>query len=118
MAAERVSAEEHDVRCEKDRADADAELGRSRRRIREPHRLPRIVREEHDKDQREVQEVAVDVLDDERKRALSAISFSRLADSAARRIGPERLVVCAAIVVAGESESCRERQDDQCGRER
>ena len=54
---------------------------------------------------REVQEVAVDVLEDQRERALAAVALARLADGAGRRIGPERLVVGAAVVIAGEAEA-------------
>ena len=65
-------AEEDDVQREHDRADADAELGRraaasTRARRREPHRDPGVVGQDADEDDRDVQEVAVDVLDDERE---------------------------------------------------
>src|SRR5688500_14491174 len=113
MTSERIPTEEDDIRCEQDRPDAYSELCRARRRVGEPHRFPRIVREKDEKDQREVEEVPVNVLDDERKRIFAKVSFTRLADSAARRVSPERLVVRAAVVVAREAKSCRERQDDQ-----
>ena len=68
--------------------------------------------------EREEQQVAVDVLQDERKRVLAAVARARLADGAGRRIGPERLVVGAAVVVAGQPEERRDRQDQQRRRER
>ena len=61
----------------------------------------------------EVQEIAVHVLEDERKRLLAEVAVARLAHGAAGRIGPERLVVGAAIVVAGEAEAGRKGQDQQ-----
>ena len=47
------------------------------------------------------------VLHDERERTLAQIGFARLADRAGGRIGPERFVVGASIIVAGEPESAR-----------
>ena len=87
-----------------------------RRPDREPHRLPGVERENDDEDEREVQGVAVDVLDDEREPALAEILLARLTDRAARRVGPERLVVGAAVVVAGEPEAQREDQDEHGAR--
>ena len=70
VAAERVAAEQDDVDGEDERAEADAEVA-CPSRVGEPERLPRVVREDDEEDQREVQEVAVDVLQDERERALA-----------------------------------------------
>jgi len=47
----------------------------------------------------------VDVLDDEREGTLTEIFLARLADGTSRRVRPERFVICAAIVIAGETES-------------
>ena len=60
----------------------------------------------------------MDVLEDERKRLLAEVLLARLADGAGRRIGPERLVVGAAIVVAGEAEAARRPEDQERGRKR
>ena len=60
----------------------------------------------------------MDVLQDQRERVLAAIRLARLADRARRRIGPERLVVGAAVVVAGEAEAARRPEDQQRRRER
>src|SRR5262245_224529 len=107
MASERVSAEEHDVRGKHDSSDADPERLAARRRIREPHSLPNVVREEDEKEKRDVQEIAMDVLDDQREVPLAEICLARLANCARRRIEPEGFVIRAAIVVAGESEQSR-----------
>src|SRR5262249_27508045 len=49
---------------------------------------------------------------------LAAIGVPWLTDRARRRIGPERLVVGAAVVVAREPEQRRDRENQQCRRER
>src|SRR3954453_8777939 len=49
----------------------------------------------------------MDVLHDQWEGPLAPIAFSRLANRAGRRVGPERLVVGTAIVVASESEASR-----------
>ena len=56
----------------------------------------------------------MDILDDQRERALTEVGLARLADSAGRRIGPERLVVSAAVLIASEAESAG-RPEDQHG---
>ncbi len=86
--------------------------------VGEPHRLPDVVREEQDEHQREVQEVAMDVLQDQRETNARPVALARLADRAGRRVGPERLVVGAAVVVAGEPEQPRRPEDQQRRRER
>ena len=60
----------------------------------------------------------MDVLQDERKRVLAPVARARLAHRARRRIRPERLVVGAAVVVAGQPEKRRDRQDEQRRRKR
>src|SRR6266446_7439139 len=97
MTTESVSAEEHDVDCQDERADADAERSFSSRWIREPHRFPDINREDDNEDEREIKKVAVHVLHDQREGTFAQISFARLTDSACWRISPECFVVGAAI---------------------
>jgi hypothetical protein len=72
-----------------------------------PIRHDGVVGQDDDEQQAEIQEVAVDVLHDERERSLTPVRLARLADGAARRILPERLVVGAAIVITGEPEAAR-----------
>ena len=117
MAAERVAAEEHGVHGEHQRADADPERHLPGR-IGEPHRLPDVVGQDEQKQDRQIQKVAVDVLEDERERLLAEILLARLADGARRRIGPERLVVGAAIVVAGEAETAGRPENQERGGKR
>src|SRR5207244_388790 len=74
-------------------------------------------REQEEERHRDVEEVSMDVLDDQRERALAAVSLARLAHGARWRASPEGLVVRAAVVVAGETEKSRERQNQESGRE-
>ena len=60
----------------------------------------------------------MDVLEDQRERLLTPVLTSRLAHGAGGRVAPERLVVRAAVVVAGEAEETGKRQDQQRRRER
>ena len=55
------------------------------------------------------------VLDDQGEGSLPEVGFARLAYGARRWIGPERLVVSAAIVVASETESAGRPQDQHGG---
>ena len=111
MAAERVAADQHDVDQQHQRADADAELRVARRRVVEAEALHDVDRQKDDEQQREVERVAVQVLDEQRPLGLAAVFVARLADGAGGRVGPERLVVGAAVVVAGHPEREREDQD-------
>src|SRR5438105_4247968 len=118
VAAQRVAAEEDHVHGQHERAQADAEGDAARHGIGEPHRLPDVVEKDDEEHQGEVEEVAVDVLQDERERALAEVALAWLAHRARRRIGPECLVVRAAVVVAGHAEAAGGPQDEQGGRER
>jgi hypothetical protein len=73
--------------------------------------LPGVVREQADEEDTDVEKVAVDILNDEREGFFAAIFFARLADGAGGRVGPEGLVVGAAIVVASEAEAAGRPQD-------
>src|SRR5207237_10924192 len=81
-------------------------------------RLPDVMEEDDEEHQGEVEEIAVDVLQDERERALAEVALAGLAHRARGRVGPERLVVRAAVVVAGHAEAAGGPQDEQGGRER
>ena len=83
MAAEGVAGQQDDVDDQDERADGDAEMLRAVRGL-EPERVPRIAAEDEDEDEREVEEVAVDVLQDERQVALARVALARLADGAIR----------------------------------
>ena len=74
MAAERVAAEEHRVDSEDNRPDTDAK-GRLTRNVGEPHRLPDVVAQDEQEEDGEVKKIAMDVLQDERKRLLTEYFF-------------------------------------------
>src|SRR5581483_10008379 len=112
VAAEYIAAEQNYVNSEHQTADANAEA------VREPVRFPGIPDQKAPNDVREPKEVTVQILHNQRKRALAQISFARLADRAGRRIGPECLVVRAAIVIAGQAKEAGNPKNKQRGRER
>ena len=67
MAAKRISSEQHDIHRQDDGSDANAEAFLARGGIGKPHRLPHIATEKAYKQNCQVQEVAVRVLQDERE---------------------------------------------------
>ena len=95
MTADRIAAEQNDVDREDNCANADAES------VREPERFPHVVAEDENENEREIEEVAVHILQDQRERTLAPVGLARLAHGAGRRIGPERFVIRAAIIVTG-----------------
>src|SRR6516225_3961193 len=103
MATECVTSKQSHVDRQNDRSDTDSEMRRSCC-ICEPERLPYVVGEEAQENNCQIEKIPMNVLNDQRKRTLTAIYTSRLSDSASRRISPQRLVVAAAIVVAGHTE--------------
>ena len=118
MAAQRIPAEQDDVYDEDDGAKSNAEVLPASAAVEEEHRLVRIARQNDEEDEGGVQEVAMNVLQYEWQESLAAIALARLAHSAARRIGPEALVVSSPIVVAGESKSAGKGQNEQRWRKR
>src|SRR5216684_4072307 len=101
MAAECVTAQQNRVSGQDQSSDADAKS------IFKPHGLPSVMGQKHDENQCEIEKVAMYVLQNERKGSLAEILLAGLAHRAGWRIGPKRLVVCAAIVVAGDPKSAR-----------
>ena len=101
MTTKCIPAEENDVNREHDCAYADPES------MVEPERFPNVVTENQDENEREIQEIAMDVLHDERKRALTEIGFARFTNRAGGRVRPERFIISAAIVIAGQPKSAR-----------
>src|SRR6266576_3176693 len=118
MATERVTAQQHDVDRQHDGANADAEGSLARQGVGEPECLPHVAGEDQYEPQRNVHEIAMNVLHDERERILSEITFPRLAHGARRWIGPERFVVSAAIVIARQAKTAGRPKYQQRRRER
>ena len=111
MTTESIAAEQDDVDREHDCAGADSERTAAGHRIVEPECFPNVVAQDQNENEREIQKIAVDVLHDERERALAEIRFARLTDSARGRVRPECFVICAAIIITGESKSARRPQN-------
>lgn len=104
VAAECVQAEANDIRGQHERSDADAETGDAVS-PREPERIPRVVSKEQKEKYREIKEVSVNILKDQRKLAFAPIAGTRFSDSACGRIGPHRLVVRTSIVITRKSKT-------------
>src|SRR4029078_5634031 len=115
MAAERIAREQRRVDGQDQAAQADSKVPGTAG-VGEPVRLQRIDGQNADENQAQIQKIAVYVLKYERKRPFAQIRFSRFTDGARRRIGPERLVVGAAVVIAGEPEAARRPQNEERGR--
>src|SRR5437868_2928094 len=60
----------------------------------------------------------MDVLDEQRPTVFSGVALTWLAYRTRRRIGPERLVIRASIVIASEAKKRRPRQNQKCRRPR
>src|SRR5674476_290209 len=116
MTAESIQREENRVQRQHNRSHADAEMFRAGQ-VGEPHSFPRIMRKQDDEQRRQIKKVAVDVLNDERERAFAEKSFARFANGAVDRVGPERLVIGATIIIAGETKSGRNPQNQKRRRE-
>ena len=70
-----------------------------------PERFPNIVGQNQNEHERDIKKIAVHVLHDQREGTFAQIGFARLAHRACRRIGPERFVIGASIIIAGEPEA-------------
>src|SRR4051812_31222713 len=113
MAAKGESTEQVDIQRENERADPKTKRSFSSRRIDKPKRFPNVDRKDDDKENSEIEKVAMHVLHDQRKRTLAEVTLPRFADGARRRIRPESLVIGAAIVVAGQPQSARRPENEQ-----
>src|SRR5262245_18026018 len=112
VTTKRVASEKDHVDRHHDSSDTNTKT------ISELRRDDRVVAENHDEQQREVEKVSMDVLEDQRKLSLAAIIVSRLTDRTCRRIRPKCFVVRAAIVITGEPKSARSPKDQKRRRDR
>ena len=112
MTTENVAADQDDVDGEHDGSHPDAEA------VLEPERLPHVVSKKAPDDVGQPQKLAVKILKNQRKAVLAPVGFAGLAYGASGRIGPERFVVSAAVVVAGEAEKAGYPENQQGRRER
>src|SRR4051812_10744909 len=88
MTTERVPAQKDAIERHYQSAHTKAEVG-SAVGAHKPQRFPRIMGQKHDKDQGQIEKVAMDILKNERKPALTPIALSRLANRTGDRVGPE-----------------------------
>src|SRR5437588_10053595 len=102
-----VTAQENDVKREDDCSNTDAESAIK------PERLPNVVTQDQNKNEREIQKVAVHILHDQRERSLAPITFAWFADRACRRVRPECLVIRASIIITGQPKTARRPQNQQ-----
>src|SRR5437016_2210565 len=84
--------------------------------ILEPKGFIDIEGEEDEKQQCQVKEIPVQVLQDQWQSALAPVTLTRFADGARRGIGPKRFVIGSAIIIASDAETARRPQDQQGGR--
>src|SRR5687768_9651542 len=113
MARERVERKQNDVGEQDQRTDTNPESAV------EPERVNRVVPENDQKNKRDVEKVTMQVLQDQWKCGLAAITMrTTLADCACRRIEKESTVVSFAVVVTGCAEAEWTTKDEQRRRER
>ena len=73
--------------------------------VGKPERKPRIITKNENENDRQVEEVTMNILEDQREVAFPKIRLPRLAHRAIHRVHPERLIISAAIIIAGKAES-------------
>src|SRR5262249_20789445 len=113
----RIGSEQDHVHDQNQRSNANTEMpvvvGASKK-----HPLDRVIRENDDKKECQIKKVSMDVLQDQREFALAAVTRTRFANGACRRVCPERLVVSTAVVVARQAKSTGCPQNKQSGRDK
>src|SRR5215471_4870334 len=107
MATEGVATQESDVDGEHQGAQSDSENLVAAGGVRKPHGFVNVMKQDDEKSQCKIQEVAMHVLDDKRKGPLAKVALARLAHGAGRRISPECLVIRSPVVITGDPESAR-----------
>src|SRR5687767_6184252 len=109
---ERVRTEQDRVREKDQRAEAHSEP------VFEEEGPDAVDEQDDREDEGGIEEVAVDVLKDQRETRLTRVLFVRLGHSTRRRREPEGAVVRLAVVVAGQPEAEGEGEDQQRRRQR
>src|SRR6266481_1125887 len=112
MTGKRVERKERNVDRQDERADTNSEMAL------EKERADGVVPKKNDEQNREIEKVAMDILEDERKRGFPAIiAAGRLANGTSGRIEEKRAVVRFAVIVAGRAKAERSSENQQCRRE-
>src|SRR5436309_2902256 len=108
VAGEAIERERSGVDQQHERADPDADAAP------EARPLEHVAPEEGEVDERDVERIAVQGLEDEGQGGLAAVAMpARLAHCARRRIEEVRAVVGLAVVVAGGAEEDRRKKDQE-----
>ena len=107
VARHRIDPQQDDVDPQDDIAQAEPET------CRRVHGLDGVDGVDHREDGGRIKEVAVQVLHDQREAGLAGIGCVRFCDATCGGRLPDRSVVGAAVVVAGQPEQQQERQREQ-----
>lgn len=100
MTAKSITAQKDYIERQYNRPDADTEV-LCTRTVAEPHRFPCVMREYEDEQQRDIKEVAVNILHDQGEGGLTGIPYSRFANGARGWVGPKCFVVGTTIIITG-----------------
>src|SRR5262249_40618818 len=100
MTTKGITAKKNNIDGEHDRSEADSKCLAARRRVSKPTRLPDVIGKDSNKNNGHIEEVAMNVLHDERERPLAQISLPWLAYGASRGVRPERLIISPSIIIA------------------
>src|SRR5258707_9244590 len=112
VAGKRIKRKKSDVDRQDERAYSDAEAAA------EEKGTEGVVPEKRDKENREIEKIAMDILQDKGKRGLAAILAAReFANRAGRGIKKESSVIGFAIVVARSTKAERPGEDQERGRQ-
>src|SRR5947209_16944222 len=105
VATKSVAAEQVDVHDQDQRSNTNAEAAIK------PKCFPNVVSEDDDEEQRDVHEIPVNILHDQRERPFPEIRFARLAYRAGRWVRPESFVVGASIIITGQPKTAGRPQN-------
>ena len=105
MTPERITAEQNHVEGEHQRPYPEPEVPGTRG-IREPKRAPGIMQEHQNEDESEIKKIPMDILQDERERGFARVPDPGFTHCTSWRVRPERLVICASVIITGEPEPC------------
>src|SRR6266478_1174223 len=112
VAGKSVKRKKEDIDRQDDRANPDAEMAV------EEERTNGVVPKKNDEQNREIEKIAMDILQDKGKRGLAAILAAReFANRAGRGIKKESSVIGFAIVVARSTKAERPGEDQERGRQ-
>ncbi len=112
VTAKNISTQKHHVHNQNEGPDTDSEtVGKS-----EGYHC--VIDQKGPHQVGEPQKVAMVILQNQRKASFAEILLARLAHRARRRIGPERFVVCAAVVVTGQPEKAGYPENEKRRRKR